>query len=90
MCELGQSREGQCVMLTVSSSLQTGDPDLETGHLGLLQEARSTNFDKDIKKKFTDVLPQCTFYYSHFFLQNSTLMSRDSLEVSMDFPEAWS
>lgn len=40
-CFLGaceQSREGEGVMLMVSSSLQTGDPGLETGHLRLLRE----------------------------------------------------
>lgn len=36
-----QSREGECVivqMLVLSSSLQAGDPGLETGHLRLLDE----------------------------------------------------
>lgn len=46
LCEMMQSREGECVivnMLVVSSSLQTGDPCLETGHLRLLQEDKTTN-----------------------------------------------
>lgn len=80
-----QGREGECVivqMLAVSSSLQTGDPGLETGHLRLLQAGR-----KKKKKKFTDTLPYCNFHYTPTLLKNSTLMSRDSVEVSM---EAWS
>lgn len=43
VCE--QGGEGEGVMLAVSSSLQTGDPGLQTGHLRLLQEEKSTGLD---------------------------------------------
>lgn len=46
VCEVMQSGERECVivnMLVVSSSLQTGDPCLETGHLRLLQGDKTTN-----------------------------------------------
>lgn len=91
VCELVQRREGECVavqMLAVSSSLQTGDPGLETRHLRLLQGDRNTNFET-VEKKCTETLPYLNFGHIQA-LKNFTLMSRDSLEVSMDFSEAWS
>lgn len=42
VCEETGEREG--VMLTLSCSLQTGDPGLETGHLRLLREDKGTQF----------------------------------------------
>lgn len=65
VCGLVKSREGECVMLAASSSLQAGDPGLETGHLGLLREDKNTSFDKDTVKKFTDTHAQRDFLYSY-------------------------
>lgn len=56
-----KSREGERVMLAASGSLQAGDPGLETGHLGLLQEDKNTSFGKDNVNKFTHTHVQRDF-----------------------------